>query len=83
MHLYPNLCPLALLLFSDKLSRMRIFGILFLSALCACDSPTSKVEPSTPDLVPLSDIAPTIIQEMRYATQHCFIGRPVKGYNAR
>lgn len=34
------------------------------------------------DFVYLSDIDPTIIQEMRYFTNNNFIGRPIKGYQA-
>lgn len=34
------------------------------------------------DFVYLHDIDPTILQEMRYAGSHNFIGRPVKGYQA-
>ncbi|MFI0432489.1 MAG: M15 family metallopeptidase [Candidatus Nanopelagicales bacterium] len=34
------------------------------------------------DLVRLSDVDPTILQEIRYATDHNFLGRPVTGYNA-
>ncbi|QLH42934.1 MAG: M15 family metallopeptidase [Coxiellaceae bacterium] len=35
-----------------------------------------------PNFVYLSDIDPTIQQDIRYADQHNFIGRPVKGYGA-
>jgi D-alanyl-D-alanine dipeptidase len=30
----------------------------------------------------LRDIDPTIVQDIRYATSHNFVGRPVKGYLA-
>jgi D-alanyl-D-alanine dipeptidase len=63
---------------------------LFLSVFSACaTSPTpseKKVEAPTPstssDLVALKDVDPTIIQEIRYATIHNFIGRPIHGYFA-
>lgn len=35
-----------------------------------------------PLLVPLSNFAPDIVQDMRYATAHNFTGRPVPGYEA-
>ena len=34
------------------------------------------------ELVQLKEIDPSIIQEMRYASPHNFIGRPIKGYEA-
>lgn len=34
------------------------------------------------DFVYLKNIDPTIIQEIRYATSHNFIGHPIAGYNA-
>jgi D-alanyl-D-alanine dipeptidase len=35
-----------------------------------------------PDFVYLRDVAPTIVQDMRYAGYHNFIGRPIAGYEA-
>lgn len=35
-----------------------------------------------PGFVYLHDVAPSILQDMRYATYHNFIGRPIKGYEA-
>jgi len=41
----------------------------------------SAQEPTAPrQFVALSDVDPTIIQEMRYPTPHNFTGAPVKGY---
>ncbi|MGC9665129.1 M15 family metallopeptidase [Planosporangium sp. 12N6] len=37
-------------------------------------------EHSPPDLVALSDVDPTILQDIRYATAHNFVGRPITGY---
>jgi D-alanyl-D-alanine dipeptidase len=37
-------------------------------------------EPAPPAFVALSDVDPTIIQEIRYATPHNFTGAPVDGY---
>ncbi|GAA4252762.1 M15 family metallopeptidase [Dactylosporangium darangshiense] len=50
--------------------------------------PSRSPEPSaTPSLAPvhegfvaLSDVDPSILQDMRYATPHNFVGRPVAGY---
>lgn len=40
-------------------------------------------EDSLPDgFVYLRDIAPSIVQDIRYATFHNFVGRPIDGYNA-
>src|SRR5690348_8144376 len=33
-----------------------------------------------PNFVNLSDINPTILQDIKYATPNNFIGRPIKGY---
>lgn len=38
--------------------------------------------PVAPGFVYLRDVAPTIRQDMRYATEYNFIGRPVPGYRA-
>ena len=47
-------------------------------------SPSPSAEPSHPPLpdgwVALSDVDPTVIQDMRYATPHNFVGRVVDGY---
>ncbi|NJC73114.1 M15 family metallopeptidase [Planosporangium thailandense] len=48
-------------------------------------SPTAAPEPSVDvhapaGLVALSDVDPTILQDIRYATPHNFVGRPVVGY---
>ena len=32
--------------------------------------------------MPLSSLAPGVRQDMRYATRHNFMGRPVEGYEA-
>lgn len=36
-----------------------------------------------PDFVYLKDVDPSILQEIRYAGDHNFIGRPIKGYKAK
>jgi hypothetical protein len=42
----------------------------------------SARSPEFPAFVALQDIDPTIIQEIRYATRHNFVGRPIEGYRA-
>lgn len=60
---------------------MRCAAIV-LSALILC-SPTAAAEPAAPgDFVSLSDVDPTILQEIRYITPHNFTGDPVDGYLA-
>jgi D-alanyl-D-alanine dipeptidase len=34
----------------------------------------------SPDIIALQEIDPTIVQEIRYATSHNFVGRPMEGY---
>jgi D-alanyl-D-alanine dipeptidase len=43
-------------------------------------SPSSSALPE--GFVRLADVAPDIVQEIRYAGEHNFIGRPVEGYDA-
>lgn len=67
-----------------------LFLTLLLSAFSSCATPTAPVEKkaeatvssTSSDLVPLKEIDPTILQEIRYASSHNFIGRPIKGYSA-
>lgn len=54
---------------------------LLVFAGCATAAP-APVPPSAPDLVPLSQVDATILQDIRYASAHNFLGRPVKGYLA-
>ena len=48
--------------------------------LAAC-SPASHSGPPA-GFVRLSDVAPDIVQEIRYAGEHNFVGRPITGYEA-
>ena len=44
-------------------------------------SPATSVDShAPPGFVDLSDVDPTIVQDIRYATPHNFVGRPIKGY---
>lgn len=60
-------------------------GALAVLLLAGCTA-TPTVDPSpTPASLPegfvrLSDVAPDIVQEMRYTGEHNFLGRPVTGY---
>ncbi len=70
--------------------KLILLATLSLSVLNACATTSNSVEKkaetptvsTTSDLVALKDIDPTIIQEIRYATPHNFVGRPIKGYSA-
>jgi D-alanyl-D-alanine dipeptidase len=74
----------------DKRVKLILLATLSLSALTACTTTSKPVEKSTEtptvstpsDLVALKDIDPTIVQDIRYATIHNFIGRPIKGYSS-
>jgi D-alanyl-D-alanine dipeptidase len=56
-----------------------IWKILALSVITLTWSLTAKALPD--GFVYLSDVEPSIQQDMRYASPHNFIGRPIKGYN--
>jgi D-alanyl-D-alanine dipeptidase len=45
--------------------------------------PTRGAPPSSPALAPLAEVAPTIVQEIRYAGPENFVGVPIDGYGAR
>ncbi|MGW2594932.1 M15 family metallopeptidase [Streptomyces sp. NPDC001515] len=52
-----------------------------LAATAATPAAQARPEPKAPDaFVALSSVDPTIIQEMRYPTDHTFMGVPVDGY---
>ncbi|MFD7868041.1 M15 family metallopeptidase [Streptomyces sp. NPDC057682] len=52
-----------------------------LAATVATPAAQARPEPKAPDaFVALSSVDPTIIQEMRYPTEHDFMGVPVDGY---
>ena len=51
----------------------------FLALIIFILSPFALAKPPE-DFVYLSDIDPTILQEIRYATAHNFIGEPIRGY---
>jgi D-alanyl-D-alanine dipeptidase len=57
-------------------------GVLVIS-LFGCASQTHRVGNGLPDgFVYLSDVDPTIIEEMRYFGNHNFMGRPITGYES-
>lgn len=54
-----------------------------LALLLAAPATSPTAEPTRPpDFVYLRDVAPSIVQDMRYAGYHNFLGRPVAGYRA-
>lgn len=69
-------------------ARMRIPALLaFLAAILVAVTNTSvtaqaaDTESKAPaDFVALHDVAPAILQDMRYSTPHNFIGTPINGY---
>ena len=50
--------------------------------LAAATISTARAQSLPGDFVYLREIAPTIIQDIRYATSNNFVGRPLAGYNA-
>ncbi|MFJ3106793.1 M15 family metallopeptidase [Streptomyces sp. NPDC086835] len=48
--------------------------------LAAISCSSVELEPVPKGFVPLTSIDPTVIQEMRYATHHNFVGEPIDGY---
>ncbi len=60
---------------------MLIYFALLGLLVSSCSSlSTQSTRPE--NIVALSDIDPTIVQEIRYAGAHNFMGRPIKGYQA-
>ncbi|NGN62906.1 M15 family metallopeptidase [Streptomyces sp. A7024] len=63
---------------------LRTLAVTSAALLAAATAPTTaqaKPEPKAPkEFVALNDVAPTIIQEMRYLTPHNFVGEPIDGY---
>ncbi|WP_370946423.1 M15 family metallopeptidase [Amycolatopsis sp. cg5] len=58
----------------------RRIGALVLTLGFGLTAAPASASPLPTGFVHLRDIDPTIIQEMRYAGQHNFVGRPVDGY---
>lgn len=60
---------------------VRLFAGIATVALAVAAPVAAQPDPAAPaDFVALSDIDPTIVQEMRYFTGHNFTGDPVDGY---
>ena len=60
----------------------RVFAVA-LAALAGVAVPAtaSAAPPAAPaEFVALSDVAPSILQDIRYATRHNFVGRRIDGY---
>jgi zinc D-Ala-D-Ala dipeptidase len=60
---------------------MRTVALVAAIALAACSSPAA-VDGPPEGFVRLSDVAPDVLQEIRYYGEHNFLGRPVTGYDA-
>jgi D-alanyl-D-alanine dipeptidase len=57
-------------------------GLAALGAAAAVVSPAWAAAPEAGRFVRLRDLAPTIVQDMRYAGPHNFVGHPIDGYGA-
>jgi D-alanyl-D-alanine dipeptidase len=55
---------------------------IFFFAILAAIAPARAEEEMAEGFVRLSDIAPEIVEDMRYAGNHNFVGRPIDGYEA-
>ncbi|HTA39533.1 MAG TPA: hypothetical protein VK760_10665, partial [Candidatus Acidoferrales bacterium] len=57
--------------------------IAVLLAIVVAAAPAPHAAPTRPPgFVYLRDVAPSIVQDIRYAGYHNFLGRPVAGYDA-
>lgn len=64
-----------------RASRLAIvFATTLLAVLAPSAGATGAGSRAPREFVALGDVDPTIIQDMRYATAHDFLGRPVAGY---
>ena len=61
---------------------MRSIRCVLLAALCLPAAPAGADPAAPADFVDLHDIAPTILSDIRYVTDHNFTGHPVDGYLA-
>lgn len=58
-------------------------AVLLAPAVLVAAAPSARAEPepkAPPEFVALSEVDPTILQEIRYTTSHNFVGDPVDGY---
>lgn len=62
----------------------RLATLVVGAVLAASAAPSAAAEPgpAPPDLVSISDVDPSILLDIRYATDHNFTGRRVDGYEA-
>lgn len=62
---------------------LRLVSAVCLGAVVAAPIAAAQPEPTAPaDVVALSDVDPSILSDIRYATPHNFTGDPVDGYRA-
>jgi D-alanyl-D-alanine dipeptidase len=60
-----------------------VLALLTVLAVLVAAAPPARAEPepkAPPEFVALSEVDPTILQEIRYTTAHNFVGDPVDGY---
>src|SRR3954470_12499952 len=66
---------------ATPLRRLAVSIAALLAVTAVSPAAQARTEPKAPkEFVALSDVDPTIIQEMRYYTVHNFVGRRVDGY---
>ncbi|WP_434587942.1 M15 family metallopeptidase [Streptomyces sp. A5-4] len=66
---------------ASALRALATAAVALLTVTAVSPTAQAKPEPKAPrEFVALRSVAPTIIQEMRYATGHNFMGEPVDGY---
>jgi D-alanyl-D-alanine dipeptidase len=56
--------------------------VALLAILAAAPATPAKAASDTAPFAYLRDVAPTIVQDIRYAGAHNFVGRPIDGYGA-
>ncbi len=61
---------------------MKKFCLIFIMGMSMVNLAAAHIDLLPRDFVYLKKIDPTIIQDMRYATPHNFIGQPIRGYKA-
>jgi len=77
----PSLLPQKQRYYNYKLPPMKKIHLIFSTLFCLLTQSIGAT--ALPfDFVYLKEVDPSIVQEMRYATDHNFIGHPITGYRA-
>lgn len=66
----------------ENLRMNKIFVTITSLLLLCCATPATTANTLPSGFVYLKNVAPSIIQDIRYSGYHNFVGRPVKGYQA-